>query len=320
MLERLAGNAPLKAAFAEMRRSGRVPHTILLAGEPGLGTGFAARCIAADLLYPEGGAMAEALVAGQCCHALAKTGRRDSGYIETGVVRDAVEVRGLGQNGSYWIGQVIAARGEIFHSSLSGAGRVLLLYHAEAMNPESANALLKVLEEPPEGVTFLLTASSPAAVLATIRSRCISFSLAPVSAEECSAAVRARGVDDKTARLYSALFDGRIGAVLAAAQNEKRRAAVEKAQALAQAMARRDAYAAGVLLAPMDRDRDAVLTLLDDFSALAAAVLRQPGLCPLSPEAAVRAVRAAEAARVRVLAYGNLRLILTLLAMQLGKG
>ena len=53
--DRLAGNAPLKAAVAEMRRTGRMGHSLLLVGEPGLGAGFAARCIAADLLFPAGG-------------------------------------------------------------------------------------------------------------------------------------------------------------------------------------------------------------------------------------------------------------------------
>ena len=48
----------------------------------------------------------------------------------------------------------------------------MLLYHVERMNEESANALLKVMEEPPEGVLFLLTADSLAGVLPTIRSRC----------------------------------------------------------------------------------------------------------------------------------------------------
>ena len=40
----------------------------------------------------------------------------------------------------------------------------MLLYHVERMNEESANALLKVMEEPPEGVLFLLTADSLAGV------------------------------------------------------------------------------------------------------------------------------------------------------------
>ncbi len=53
-----------------------------------------------------------------------------------------------------------------------GAGKVVLVTPAEAMNPESANALLKTLEEPPAGMQFLLVTSHPERITATIRSRC----------------------------------------------------------------------------------------------------------------------------------------------------
>ena len=55
------------------------------------------------------------------------------------------------------------------------------------LNGASANALLKVLEEPPEGVLFILTAPSEANVMATIRSRCAPIPLAPVAEEVCAA-------------------------------------------------------------------------------------------------------------------------------------
>ena len=84
----------------------------------------------------------------------------------------------MGSGGKYLVGQVTAMRSEIFNTSLSAEGRAVLLYHVERMNEESANALLKVMEEPPDGVLFLLTADSLASVLPTIRSRCVSFAVA----------------------------------------------------------------------------------------------------------------------------------------------
>nr|HRJ23968.1 DNA polymerase III subunit delta' [Thauera sp.] len=53
-----------------------------------------------------------------------------------------------------------------------GARRVVVLDPAEAMNPFTANALLKLLEEPPAGCVFLLVSSAPRRLLPTIRSRC----------------------------------------------------------------------------------------------------------------------------------------------------
>ena len=182
MLDRMEGNAELKASVRQMLASRRLTHSVLLVGEAGLGAGFAARCIAADYLYPAGGAPAEAMLRGECCRAVAKAGKRDSGQIETGIVREAISVTGMGSGGKYLVGQVTAMRSEIFNTSLSAEGRAVLLYHVERMNEESANALLKVMEEPPEGVLFLLTADSLASVLPTIRSRCVSFAVAPATA------------------------------------------------------------------------------------------------------------------------------------------
>ncbi len=182
MLDRMEGNAELKSSVQLMLAAHRLTHSVLLVGEEGLGAGFAARCIAADYLYPAGGAPAEALLRGECCRAVGKPGDRDSGHVETGIVREAISVAGMGAGGKYLVSQVKAMRSEIFNTSLSAEGRAVLLYHVEKMNEESANALLKVMEEPPEGVLFLLTADSLAGVLPTIRSRCVSFAVAPVKA------------------------------------------------------------------------------------------------------------------------------------------
>ena len=81
MLDRMEGNAELKTSVQLMLASRRLTHSVLLVGEEGLGTGFAARCIAADYLYPAGGAPAEALLRGECCRAVAKAGKRDSGQV-----------------------------------------------------------------------------------------------------------------------------------------------------------------------------------------------------------------------------------------------
>ena len=67
MLDRLEGNKALKEEVSRMLSGRRLSHSLLLIGEQGLGAGFAARCIAADYLYPAGGPAAEALLRGECC-------------------------------------------------------------------------------------------------------------------------------------------------------------------------------------------------------------------------------------------------------------
>ena len=314
MLERIAGNEELKSSIRRMLEGRRLTHSVLLVGEAGLGAGFAARCVAADYLYPQGGAPAEALLRGECCRAVAKAGKRDSGQIETGIVREAISVTGMGSGGRYLVGQVTAMRSEIFNTSLSAEGRAVLLYHVERMNEESANALLKVMEEPPEGVLFLLTADSLAGVLPTIRSRCISFAVATVSPEDCARYCTAQGVGAKDAALYSALFDGHIGTVLAAARDEARREQVDRALALAKAAAARDSYAAAVLLAAYEKDKAGASALLADFRAVAAAGLRDSPHSPVEGETARKALGAADAAMQQIGAQVNPKIVLSVLA------
>lgn len=314
MLERIAGNEELKSSIRRMLEGRRLTHSVLLVGEAGLGAGFAARCVAADYLYPQGGAPAEALLRGECCRAVAKAGKRDSGQIETGIVREAISVTGMGSGGRYLVGQVTAMRSEIFNTSLSAEGRAVLLYHVERMNEESANALLKVMEEPPEGVLFLLTADSLAGVLPTIRSRCISFAVAPVSPEDCARYCTAQGVGAKDAALYSALFDGHIGTVLSTARDEARREQVDRALALAKAAAARDSYAAAVLLAAYEKDKAGASALLADFRAVAAAGLRDSPHSPVEGETARKALGAADAAMQQIGAQVNPKIVLSVLA------
>ena len=299
MLDRLEGNEALKEEVGRMLSGRRLSHSLLLIGEQGLGAGFAARCIAADYLYPAGGPAAEALLRGECCRAVAKAGDRDSGRVE------------------YLVGQVTAMRSEIFNTSLSSEGRAVLLYHAEKMNGESANALLKVMEEPPEGVLFVLTAQSLAGVLPTIRSRCISFALAPVPVQQCAAFCAGRGVSKKDAAHLSELFEGRIGAVLAAAQDAARRKQLEAAAALAKAAAAHDNYAASALLAGYEKDKAAASALLRDFCAYAAAGLRGSAASPLQGEDAARALPLATEALWQLERQVNIKIVLQVLGANL---
>ena len=317
MLDRMEGNAELKTSVHQMLASRRLTHSVLLVGEEGLGAGFAARCIAADYLYPAGGAPAEALLRGECCRAVGKAGKRDSGQIETGIVREAISVEGMGAGGRYLVSQVTAMRSEIFNTSLSAEGRAVLLYHVERMNVESANALLKVMEEPPEGVLFLLTADSLAGVLPTIRSRCVSFAIAPVSPADCARYCTAHGVDKKTAALYSELFDGHIGTVLTAARDKARTEQVDKAMELARAAQAGDSYTAAVLLAPYEKDKAGAAALLRDLRAVAAAGLQGSPHAPVQGQQAQRTLRLAEAAIQRLGAQVNPKIVLTVFAARL---
>ena len=60
-----------------------------------------------------------------------------------------------------------------------GGYRIFLIPDADRMTPQAANSVLKILEEPPKGWIFFLTASDPTLVLPTVLSRCQSLKLRP---------------------------------------------------------------------------------------------------------------------------------------------
>lgn len=81
-----------------------------------------------------------------------------------------------------------------FHqASGSGGWRVAIVDCADELNRASANALLKLIEEPPARALFLIVAHQPGRILPTIRSRCRRLLLAPVNVEEAVQAVLSLG-------------------------------------------------------------------------------------------------------------------------------
>lgn len=81
-----------------------------------------------------------------------------------------------------------------FHQgSGTGGWRIAIVDCAEDLNRASANALLKLIEEPPERALFLLVAHQPGRILPTIRSRCRKLMLGALSPEDTIAAVKSLG-------------------------------------------------------------------------------------------------------------------------------
>lgn len=86
-------------------------------------------------------------------------------------------------------------------TSHRGGMRILLINPAETLNTQAANALLKALEEPPEGVLFLLVCHNKDKLLPTIKSRCRQLPLTPPSHAQALAYLQERGTDNAEALL-----------------------------------------------------------------------------------------------------------------------
>jgi len=129
-------------------------------------------------------------------------------------------------------------------TAVEGGPRVFIVAEADRLvpqesSPEAANALLKLLEEPPAGALFVLTAVDPRRVLPTIRSRTVPVRLQRLSDDEVRSFLRGRsGLELSPAELDERvrLAEGSIGMALAV--GEETGAAYRAAEELLQAVVR----------------------------------------------------------------------------------
>lgn len=107
-------------------------------------------------------------------------------------------------------------------SAADGGRRVAIIDAADDLNGAAANALLKILEEPPAGAVLLLVCHRPAGLLPTLRSRCRELRCRPLEASALAHALAETGTEaaaDEAAAL-AALAGGSVGAALALVQGE----------------------------------------------------------------------------------------------------
>lgn len=110
------------------------------------------------------------------------------------------------------VGQIREVVRKVGYHRYSAARRYVIIDPAEAMAAAAANALLKTLEEPPDGTGFILIAHSAAALLPTIVSRCQRVRFTSVPAADLAAWLQARGVEEGPTLARLAM--GRPGAAM----------------------------------------------------------------------------------------------------------
>ena len=92
-------------------------------------------------------------------------------------------------------------------ASSRGASRYVVVYPFDNMNANTANALLKTLEEPANGLRFVLVGSRVDKLLPTIRSRCQELTMPMPTIAECLAWLEAQGVQQPDVALGVAMYD-----------------------------------------------------------------------------------------------------------------
>jgi DNA polymerase-3 subunit delta' len=96
-------------------------------------------------------------------------------------------------------------------SAADGGRRVVIVDTADEMNPNAANAILKLLEEPPAGAVLLLISHQPSRLLPTIRSRCRVLRSAPLDGDALGAALAQQGLAVEASGALAELAGGSVG-------------------------------------------------------------------------------------------------------------
>jgi DNA polymerase III subunit delta' len=216
----LFGHSDAEATLLAAYKDARLPHAILIVGPKGIGKATLALRLARFVLaHPDPRAAEVAAAASLAVAAEHPVSRRiaaqaqgdllmlERSVNEKGVLRQQIAVDEVRRTVS-------------FFGSTAGEGgwRVAIVDAVDELNRSGANALLKILEEPPRRALLLLVCHSAARVSATIRSRCRIITLRPLTEAEVAAAAAAAvglAATDRQIATAAAAADGSVARALA---------------------------------------------------------------------------------------------------------
>ena len=261
---RIFSNQALHKMLAASAAGGHLCHAYLFYGTKGVGKRTLAKWFAAGILCTGSGEK-PCFSCGSCKKAL--SGNHPDFYCYEGKP---------GPN-SIHIETIREIRSDAYIRPNDGDYKVYLIPNAEDMSIGAANALLKVLEEPPAYAVFLLTANNKDMVPETIRSRCILLELYPADETEIAAALREL-LPERTEQEVlqtAALSGGNLGHALAILENEEYADITALTRQIGSVILRTDEYTILTAFSAGFSGKEKALALLDRISALLRAVLLQ---------------------------------------------
>lgn len=227
-LEDLIGQSRAVTVLGNAIRRGRVAHAYLFWGMEGVGKGTAARLFAQALNCEEEVSANAGSACGVCrsCLLISQGNHPDVRLITTtrtreGKERSEISIDQIRQDPKKPYETPRPLNQDAFLKPARGRHKVYIVDPADRMSPPAANALLRVLEDPPLHVVLVLVTSHASALLPTVVSRCqqVAFSLAGTAAIQ--ERLEAEGMAPEAAAALAQLSNGRPGwAIKTAARPE----------------------------------------------------------------------------------------------------
>ena len=199
----------------EQIREHRLVHALLIAGEPGTGKRTLAGLISGSLMCLSG----YGIPCGKCsgCLMAASGEHPDITVVQKGIPLSPDIKKGRATIPVDDIREIIRVCSQY---AFEGVNRAIQILDAENMTIQAQNALLKILEEPPENTFFILTSCHPEQLLPTIRSRCRSIKLNPWDDSYIVSVLTESGTDSDKAFKAAKEASGSIGKALKLAADE----------------------------------------------------------------------------------------------------
>ena len=309
MQPRFCYNKRAQETLAAFVNGGRFPHALLLEGPEGSGRRTFAREIAAALFC-----RGEHKPCGSCnqCRKVLEQNHPDVEYYG-----------GDGSRRSFHIDTIRQLRQNAWLLPGEAPCRVCVLCGAENMTDQAQNALLKILEEPPEHTVFILTAENRSMLLPTLLSRVQTTRLEPLTPAEILPVLRERCPDQPGEKLeWAAETADTIGQALALLADESLQKHAQLAQRMLELLCNGSKYDLLTAAEPVSRKREDLLEVCTQLRQLLTAELTRAasgGESRFSTRRITRMLEALDDLLPRVQQNGNTLLLSTLLALRLSQ-
>ncbi|MBF9235402.1 DNA polymerase III subunit delta' [Microvirga alba] len=187
------GHAEGEAAFIEGLRSGRLHHAWLIGGPQGIGKATLAYRVARTVLDPQKNRDSDIQDLDVAPTSSVARQVAALSHPNLAILRRAPATDKKGASTTIPVDAVRKALGMFGSTAADGGYRVCIVDSAEDLTISSANALLKVIEEPPPRSLFLIVSHAPQRVLPTIRSRCRRLLLRPLADQDIRSVITSLG-------------------------------------------------------------------------------------------------------------------------------
>lgn len=296
----LAGNGGVKRALELAISADRLPHAIIIEGESGSGKTVLSRFLAAALLCGE-----QDRPCNNC---------RACALVRAGTHPDLFVTALEDKKKNISVEQIRKLRNEAYIRPQMSDRKVFIIESADTMNPQSQNAILKVLEEPPGDTVFILNVRSRAALLPTIISRCVTYSLTDPEVGEAAEYISGEyGIDKSEAAQLLNRNSNRIGRAVAAL-NSKKSGTYQMAVDYLDAADKGTLYELIAITAPLEKERAKTSEFFGHLAFLLLSRIKSAALSSKSVKKEFRMYNACKEAEAALQSNVNLPLLFCITA------